>query len=255
MTWEGTDNLRCFAKTCAAECDEDTLSGIADRIDEAHRAECETNYTAGFSMGISSEDIEDEDLAELGLMRIDPNEEDIKNAYDRGFDAGAAIAKSWVDQPEADDELAEHGLMRIEAHERAMQDMRDDFNRAEEKERNSTLRDWLHLTSNGELEALGYTRLPVDADGKPWHVGDMAMESGRIDTVSKLVLGVDGWALALTSTVGLFEADVLRHHKPTPAERIRAVAEQVLNADTSQARIEANDALYAIADELEGGAE
>lgn len=170
MTWEGTDDLRNYLDGCPdsalALSHKRKLWNIADRIDEAHRAECDMNYSAGFSMGISPKEMTDEDLAELGLVR-----------------------------------------------------------------------------------------LPVDEDGEVWHSGDMAMESGRIDTVSKLVLGVDGWALALTSTVGLFEADVLRHHKPTPAERIRAVAEQVLNADTSQARIEANDALYAIADELEGGAE
>lgn len=147
---------------------------------------------------------------------------------------------------------------RVLHHSEMLEDIADRIDEEHAKElaeirweRNDTLATWLNLTSNEELEKLGVTRLPADAEGETWHVGDMAERS---DYSTAKIVGIalreEGWRLNLDDGCedGYFPDDFI-HHRLTPAERIRAWVED------AKAESSGFEDLLAIADELEGGAE
>lgn len=102
--------------------------------------------------------------------------------------------------------------------------------------------------SDGYLADHGLVRLPVDADGKPWYVGDMRKCPDDDDGIAYLKLYHDGWQAGLARG-GEVNPSEITHYTPTPAERIRAWVERARDD-----RADFRD-LLGIADELEGSAE
>lgn len=105
--------------------------------------------------------------------------------------------------------------------------------------------------SDEYLAAHGLVRLPVDAEGKPWHVGDCIwfMQPPHDRYVTSLLLRNDGWKLLCDGDIGnLLEPSDEAHYKPTTAERIREIVKRAPENFTDE---DAKD-LLAIADELEG---
>lgn len=86
-------------------------------------------------------------------------------------------------------------------------------------------RSWRTGLSNEDLCELGLCRLPVDADNKPWHVGDAGTYDDYDFTVSAFIYDCCGgsldWWIDTRCPGSLVRARAARHHKPTHAERIR----------------------------------
>lgn len=107
--------------------------------------------------------------------------------------------------------------------------------------------DWYADKTDDDLAEHGLVRLPVDADGKTWHIGDMVTLDDRAHSkVIGIELAKDGWNLVLPSG-GYASAmpKCYHHYSPTPAERIRAWVDSARDD-----RADLRD-LLAIADELE----
>lgn len=136
-----------------------------------------------------------------------------------------------------------------EAHENAYREQVDSAESAA----------WESVTGadDEELERHGMVRLPLDADGEPIKCGESVIYSECTYKVKHMNLYYDGWMVAIGRG---FEVDPekIHHYKPTPAERIREILDNLDYDDTVREQpeplltIEERDKLYAIADELEG---
>lgn len=112
-----------------------------------------------------------------------------------------------------------------------------------------------------DLAAHGLVRLPVGADGEVIRPGDVLesteMESDTALTAKTLVLGDGGWGVS-AEMVESCHPHYFRHHKPTPAERIRKILDNLDYDNTVKEQpeplltIQERDELYSIANELEG---
>lgn len=93
----------------------------------------------------------------------------------------------------------------------------------------------------------GLVRLPVDAAGRTWHVGDLyTLRTDRSHNVERLEwMEWDGDCWQLDGE----DAGELVRYEPTPAERIRAAVQELANEDGSDGT--ALSDLLKIADELE----
>ena len=72
-----------------------------------------------------------------------------------------------------------------------------------------------HPVIVADLENAGWVKLPVDADGVPWRIGDVT-ESGQ--TVEAMGLNRHGWHFV--GTVNEIDTAIHRHHQPDTWERI-----------------------------------
>ena len=75
------------------------------------------------------------------------------------------------------------------------------------------------------LFGVDYTALPVDADGIPWHVGDMT-ENGNV--VNGMTIDFHGWHF--TGTRNDIDPAIHRHYvpKPTVEDVLRDYASRIL---------------------------
>lgn len=147
-----------------------------------------------------------------------------------------------------------------DAIERIADRIDEDHERAVEKAHCEDISD----IGDDELSSLyGLVRLPVDANGDAWHVGDKLSTvtfKGKDDgfEVTSLKLYASGWSMDCTNdrcrvlTVLLPSGCV--HRRPTPAERIRRCVGLVEGCYRDHGTLDAAvlDELRAIADELEG---
>lgn len=112
---------------------------------------------------------------------------------------------------------------------------------------------------NGIEAALAerYVELPTDADGKPWHIGDMVSpfdtgETGRVTGIEYR----DGRTTLCIAPMGRgYEPGRCSHAVPTLAERISRVADEINAGEYSEQRSHWVAELADIADELEGEGE
>lgn len=87
--------------------------------------------------------------------------------------------------------------------------------------------EWLQGLGDEELDALGLLRLPKDADGRTWHVGD-------VDDIGCVCIGLGNLMYMRTSRsddhIVPVYAKLARHAAPTPAERLRRIADAIAGA-------------------------
>lgn len=72
-----------------------------------------------------------------------------------------------------------------------------------------------HPVIVADLEKAGFVKLPVDADGVPWYIGDVT-ENGQ--TIEAMGLNRHGWHFV--GTVNEIDPAIHRHHHPDTWERI-----------------------------------
>lgn len=107
--------------------------------------------------------------------------------------------------------------------------------------------DWYADKTDGDLAEHGLVRLPVDAAGRTWRVGDLyTLRNDKARNVERL--GWMEWHGDCWKLDGEDAGDLVRY-EPTPAERIREWVD-VARDDRADLRD-----LLAIADELEAGHE
>ena len=76
-------------------------------------------------------------------------------------------------------------------------------------------RNYCKVHDEGDMAELGYVRLPVDADGVPWHIGDRT-ESGQ--TIQAIGLNKHGWHFV--GTVNDIDPSIHHHYKPPTVEDV-----------------------------------
>lgn len=101
------------------------------------------------------------------------------------------------------------------------------------------------------LAEAGLVRLPVDADGRPWRVGDMEALGGKISALR--LAGYfeppePHWELVYEDGGKCVTPETCRHVQTT-AGRLREIAERL---DSGERQFGLSDALREVADELEG---
>lgn len=74
--------------------------------------------------------------------------------------------------------------------------------------------DWLGQHEDA-MEEHGWVRLPLDADGVPWRIGDVN-ENGRV--ITGMSLNMHGWSF--TNIENDIDPSIHRHHRPDSWERI-----------------------------------
>lgn len=82
-------------------------------------------------------------------------------------------------------------------------------------------RQGLNELDNDELAEYGLVRLPRDAEGVPWQIGDKN-ENGR--TISGMGLNAHGWYF--TGIQNDIDPSIHTHYKPTVEDVLREFAEQ-----------------------------
>ena len=76
----------------------------------------------------------------------------------------------------------------------------------------------------------GWVKLPVDAEGKPWNIGDFT-ESGQL--VYKMYLDVHGWSFY--GLVNDIDPSIHRHyHKPTVEDVLRELVDEWVMASSTE---------------------
>lgn len=132
----------------------------------------------------------------------------------------------------------------------------EDHEKATQRAYWSSLEGAAEYFTDEDLAAHGLVRLPVGADGEVIRPGDVLesteMESDTALTAKTLVLGDGGWGVS-AEMVESCHPHYFRHHKPTPAERIRRCVGWVEGCYRDHGTLDAAvlDELRAIADELE----
>lgn len=254
MSEKITDELREFAKTVLLVSIRRDIIDIADRIDEAHEKACEAERRHVLVEEVT--ELSDDDLAEHGLMHVptfDPDSPDPQGIEQ--LEGWAQNSGKVTEEPRqrilgmCQSIRAEWRAKLAKARESAYDNGRED---AEYRFDNLT---------DDKLDDMGLMRLPVDADGVPWHMGDKC----DFSVSSFTVIGAGGDEIFIeTKDRGLMGLDSrrYRHHRPTPAERIRELAKSINynycceygHDPDSYVWSQVVD-LLAIADELEGDAE
>lgn len=97
----------------------------------------------------------------------------------------------------------------------SMLDIADRIDAAHERAVMSAMNDALYQANDENMAELGWVKLPVDADGKPWHIGDFT-ESGQL--VYKMYLDVNGWSFY--GLVNDIDPSIHRHYHEDTWERI-----------------------------------
>lgn len=96
--------------------------------------------------------------------------------------------------------------------------------------------DWLNANED-DLAKHGWVKLPVDAEGKPWHVGDMTENK---QTVQGMCLNKHGWHFL--GTVNDIDPSIHTHYQPPTVEDVLREFAQEMNDNLGMYTGEAIDA-------------
>lgn len=116
------------------------------------------------------------------------------------LNCGSIVDGDWLDSWHA---AADHACDAIDAVH------------ANLERENESLRRELDRVLGEQDDRDGWVRLPVDADGVPWHIGDVT-ESGQ--EVKAMGLNRHGWSFV--GIVNEIDPAIHRHHQPDTWERI-----------------------------------
>ena len=98
----------------------------------------------------------------------------------------------------------------------------DCIDKRHDKERDKAYAEGVNDGIDADKNAMGYIKLPVDADGVPIHVGD-AIEiehNGRVTTVTNINYNEYGWQVYCSEGGGFDKDTRCRHVQPDSWERI-----------------------------------
>lgn len=102
------------------------------------------------------------------------------------------------------------------------------------------------------LFGVDYTPLPVDADGKPWHVGDVIEWD---DGINAEVIAIGGSTLYYTDEVGIVDwtqAASKRHHRELTVENVlREFAEKITDSQIPSVHPTYEEAIAEYAEKLQ----
>ena len=89
----------------------------------------------------------------------------------------------------------------------------DSIDKQHAEERDKAYNKGVNDGIDADKNAMGYIKLPVDADGVPWHLGDKV--DGMVGSITCLSLGCIGWTFRIGDAY-TFQCERYRHyHEPT----------------------------------------
>jgi hypothetical protein len=113
----------------------------------------------------------------------------------------------------------------------ALLDIADRIEEKHKEEMSEAYNDALHHANDKDMYALGWVKLPKDADGVSIKVGDMLADGlGRIIPVAALELDDDCWAIVTDDGHAYRNPDTFTHHELTLEDVLSEFSEKVLDS-------------------------
>lgn len=108
--------------------------------------------------------------------------------------------------------------------------------------------DW-YVDHAEELAEHGWVKLPVDADGKPIHVGDKLNGYKETIVVDEMALQYGSWALVSEDQRKFYCPEAFTHHKATVEDVLREFSDKVCDSG-HQWGLDAADTIADYADRI-----